>query len=73
MLTPAEVQEDFSPTPAVLEEEEASGEEVDSSPKEELADTGESTDLALLIGVCFLLAAITTVGLSRRRSWRASS
>lgn len=68
VLTPAEVQEDFSPTPVVIEEEEGSGKEVDSSPKEELADTGESTDLALLIGVCFLLAGITTVGLSRRRS-----
>jgi LPXTG-motif cell wall-anchored protein len=68
VLTPAEVQEDFSPTPTVIEEEDGSGKEVDSSPKEELADTGESTDLALLIGVCFLLAGLATFGLSRRRS-----
>ena len=68
MLTPAEVQEDFSPTSSVIEEEDGSGEEVDSSPKEELADTGNSTDLALLLGVCFLLAGLATLGLSRRRS-----
>jgi LPXTG-motif cell wall-anchored protein len=68
VLTPAEVQEDFSPTSSVIEEEDGSGEEVDSSPKEELADTGNSTDLALLLGVCFLLAGLATLGLSRRRS-----
>lgn len=68
VLTPAEVQEDFAPTPAVIEEENGSGEEVDSSPKEELADTGNSTDLPLLLGVCFLLAGLLALGLSLKRA-----
>lgn len=62
VLGAADVEEIFSPSPPIEEEEQI----LDS--EENLADTGYSADLALLISSALLLSGLTLLLLSRRRA-----